>query len=187
MSRAYRISVRESVTNVVCAEDHVSCELELLGILPADQMADLLAAELTQKGFERDGDKARRQAKGVTVTVDLKSGTVTVRAQKSEEVEIQGEKTGYVYNLGESKQREEELRKTLQKELTTQTHTKKTELQKEVTDALEAQLGDLRSELDGAVNRATAQALKQRAAQLGQIKTITEDPQAGSLTIVVEV
>lgn len=187
MSRAYRISVRESVTNVVCAEDHVSCELELLGILPADQMADLLAAELAQKGFERDGDKARRQAKGVTVTVDLKSGTVTVRAQKSEEVEIQGEKTGYVYHPGESKRREEELRKTLQKELTTQTHTKKTELQKEVTDALEAQLGDLRGELDGAVNRATAQALKQRAAQLGQIKTITEDPQAGSLTIVVEV
>ena len=56
-----------------------------------------------------------------------------------------------------------------------------------MTDQLEAQLGDLRQELDQAVNRVTAEALKRKAAQLGQIKEITEDPQAGSLTIVVEV
>ena len=33
----------------------------------------------------------------------------------------------------------------------------------------------------------TAEALKIKAAQMGQIKEITEDPQSGSLTIVVEV
>jgi hypothetical protein len=37
------------------------------------------------------------------------------------------------------------------------------------------------------VNRVTAEALKRKAASLGQIKEMTEDPQAGSLTIVVEV
>ena len=36
-------------------------------------------------------------------------------------------------------------------------------------------------------NKVTADALKVKAAQLGQIKEMTEDPQAGSLTIVVEV
>ena len=51
----------------------------------------------------------------------------------------------------------------------------------------EAQLGDIRAELDRAVNRATAEALKQKAAQIGQIKQITDDEEAGSLTIVVEV
>ncbi len=60
-------------------------------------------------------------------------------------------------------------------------------LQQQVTDRLEAQLGDIRKELEGAANRATAAALKKRAAQLGQIKSISEDPEAGSLTIVVEV
>ena len=56
-----------------------------------------------------------------------------------------------------------------------------------MTDRLEAQLGDIRKELHQAVNRVTAEALKQKAAQLGQIKEVTEDPQSGSLTIKVEV
>ena len=42
-------------------------------------------------------------------------------------------------------------------------------------------------QLDQATNRATAKALKQKAAQIGQIKELTEDPESGSLTIVVEV
>jgi len=48
-------------------------------------------------------------------------------------------------------------------------------MQTAVTDQLEAQLGGLRAELDQAVNRVTAEALKRKAAQLGQIKQITED------------
>ena len=60
-------------------------------------------------------------------------------------------------------------------------------LQDKITEELEAELANLRGELDNAVNRATAQALKQKAAQIGQIKDMTEDPESGSLTIVVEV
>ena len=37
------------------------------------------------------------------------------------------------------------------------------------------------------MNRVTAEALKIKAAPMGQIKEITEDEEAGSLTIVVEV
>ena len=188
MSRAYRIAVQESVTNVVRAEDHVSCDLELLGILPADQLASLLAAELTKLGFERDGDTARRQDGEVTVAVDLKTGSVVVRSEKSVQVKLEGEKRRVVYDeWGTQKQAEKELRENLQQELRAQTEARKSDLQKQVTDALEARLGDLRAELESAVNRATAEALKQRAAQLGQIKAISEDPEAGSLTIVVEV
>jgi len=43
-------------------------------------------------------------------------------------------------------------------------------MQTKVTDRLEAQLGGLREELDQVVNRVTAEALKRKAAQLGQIK-----------------
>jgi hypothetical protein len=45
----------------------------------------------------------------------------------------------------------------------------------------------LKKELNGAINRVTAEALKQKAAQIGQIKEVTEDPESGSLTIKVEV
>ena len=45
----------------------------------------------------------------------------------------------------------------------------------------------MRKELNEAVNAVTREALKRKAAQLGQIKEMTEDPEAGSLTIKVEV
>ena len=55
-----------------------------------------------------------------------------------------------------------------------------------MTAKLEGQLRDLREELDGAVNRVTAEALKQRARELGEVQEIHEEPN-GSLTIKVRV
>lgn len=188
MSRAYRIQVKESVAKIVRAEDHVSCELELLEILPCDQAAELLAAELERHGFIRNGDEAKRKSGDVTVTVELLSGKVTVSAEGAENVKLEGTKDGYSYEeSGPVKNAEKALSDLLRKELEKAADAKKDELQKQVTDALESKLQDVRAELDTIVNRVTAEALKQRAAQLGQIKTITEDPASGSMTIIVEV
>ena len=60
-------------------------------------------------------------------------------------------------------------------------------LQAEATEALEGEMADVRKELNDAVNAITREALKRKAAQLGRIKEMTEDPEAGSLTIKVEV
>jgi len=53
MSRAYRISVRESLRRVLRAHDRVSTQLELLEILSPEEMAELLSLELEKGGFER--------------------------------------------------------------------------------------------------------------------------------------
>ncbi len=189
MSRAYRISVKESVRKVIRAEDHVKSQLELLDILPADQMADLLAAELVRQGFERDGDTVVRGDGETKVIVDLKSGTVTVKSETACEVEVSGERVGRSYDdVGpSSKSVREKLKQDLNNDLQGDVKERENELQKKITDKLEGQLADLRTELDQAANRATAEALKQKAAQIGQIKELTEDPESGSLTIVVEV
>ncbi len=190
MSRAYTIRVRECIQQVIRAEDGVSAQLEILEILPAVQMAGLLAAELEERGFERDGEHlTRKQDGGIVVTVDPKTGTVTVRAESADEVVLEGEKKGQAYSeTGDSADAARaHLREELQQELKGQVRTRADELQEKVTEQLEAELCNLRQELDQAVNRATAAALKQKAAQLGQIKEMTEDPQTGSLTIVVEV
>ena len=42
MSRAYRIRVKESISQDLSASDEVCSDLEILEILPGDQMADLL-------------------------------------------------------------------------------------------------------------------------------------------------
>jgi hypothetical protein len=189
MSRAYRIRVRESLTRVVRAHDRVSTQLEVLEILPADQMGELLAQELEKRGFERDGTVLVREKDGVTVTVDPVTGSVTVSAEGSQEVDLETEKEGRAYDdAGAHAARvRKDLQEQAKKDLEEQAQRETERLQSEITDELEAQLGDLRRELDQAVNRVTAEALKRRAAQLGEIKELTEDPESGSLTIVVEV
>lgn len=189
MSRAYRIRVRESLKRILRARDHVSTQLEILEILPPEQMAALLGAELERRGFHRQGAQLVRQQNGVSVSVDAATGTVTVQADVSQEVKVQGEREGQAYtDVGPAAEQVKDLlRKELLNELERQADLQEAKLQTQATDKLEAQLGDLRKELDQSVNRVTAEALKQKAAQIGQIKEMTEDPQSGSLTIVLEV
>jgi hypothetical protein len=189
MSRAYRVSVRESQNRVIRAEDHVCTDLEILGVLPPEQMADLLADELAQRGFEHDGDTMVRKQNGVVVEVDPCSGTVTVRTEASEEATLEAQREGHAYDDAgpNAKKVKEALREEAKKDIDKKAADKTKALQTKVTDKLEGELNGLRQELDQVVNRVTAEALKRKAAQLGQIKEMTEDPQAGSLTIVVEV
>ena len=189
MSRAYRVSVRESLRRILRAHDRVSTQLEVLEILSPEEMAELLSQELEKRGFERKDGELVRQQDGVQVSVDPKTGTVTVSAESAEEVELHGDREGTAWDdAGPSaKSVREGLRKQVQQELEKQADKKTSDLQSQVTDRLEKQLGDLRQELDQAINRVTAEALKEKARRMGQIKEMTEDPQTGSLTIVVEV
>jgi hypothetical protein len=189
MSRAYRVSVRESQNRTICAEDHVSTQLEILEVLPPEQMAGLLADELERRGFQRDSTRLTRKQNGVTVTVETTTATVTVAAEASEETTIQAERADRAYDdVGpHAKVVRENLKKQVEKDIEKKVGEKTASLQTKVTDRLEGELSDVRQELDQAVNRVTAEALKRKAAQMGQIKEMTEDPQAGSLTIVVEV
>jgi hypothetical protein len=184
MSRAYRIKVRESLKKVLRAHDHVSTQLEILEILPPEEMADLLRRELLGRGFEQQGNAMVRKQKGVTVKVEPETGTVTVEVETREELQTRRESEAWV---GDIKTGKDALRKQLRSQLEAQAKEKEEKLQQEVTDRLEGQLTDLRQELDQAVNRVTAEALKRKAAQMGQIKAISEDPQSGSMTIVLEV
>ncbi len=190
MSRAYRIQVSESLQRVIRASDHVSTQLELLEILPQERMAELLEAELVNLGFERDGDVLKREQNGVIVEVDPKTATVTARIESESEVSLETEKSGNVYDDWGAQTRENveaSLREQAVDEMNRQADQQERQLQKELTDRLEAELRDLKGDLDQAVNRVTADALKEKAAQLGQIKELTEDRESGSLTIVLEV
>ncbi len=189
MSRAYRIAVRESQNRIIRAEDHVSTDLEILEVLPPEQMAGLLADELANRGFERRGEVMKREQHGVTVSVNTTTGTVTVSAEAEEVTTIEVQREGRAYDdVGpHARQVRDSLEDAARKDVDKKAGEKKAALQTKVTDKLEGELTDLRQEMDQVINRVTAEALKRKAAQLGQIKEMTEDPQAGSLTIVVEV
>jgi hypothetical protein len=187
MSRAYRISIEESLSRTVEVDDGVASRLELLPILTRDRTADLLAAELQKKGFERKGDVAVRQEKdGVTVEVSLKDGEVKVTARGSKSLDLKAQRSGVAVEESKSV-RENELRKNAKAALEAEASAEEAKLREEVTERLSGRLRDLKGELDGVVGKVTVAALKERAAQLGTIEQVNENPETGELTIKVRV
>lgn len=190
MSRAYKIKVAERTRVMLRASDRVSTHLEMLEILPCERMAELLAQELKERGFaDVDGKLVRVAKDGIVVEIDPAAGEVIVRVDTKTAVTIEGEKQVWSEREpGTAQESETEaLRQALLKDLQREAETKRAQLQKETTDRLEAHLAGLRKELDQVTNRVTAAALKEKAAQIGHIKQVTEDAQSGSLTIVLEV
>src|SRR5829696_3753076 len=98
MSRSYRISVRECVNRVIKAEDKISTTLEILEVLPPEQMAGLLADALEKEGYRREGNTLVKEEDGVVVSVDAQTGEVTVSAAASESTKVEGEKVGRAYD-----------------------------------------------------------------------------------------
>lgn len=191
MSRAYRIRVKEALARDIRAEDSIETHLEMLEVLPPEQMGELLARELEARGYERqeDGSLVKKGEDGVTVTVEPCTGTVTIQAETADHVEVEGTREGYGYDdVGPGrKQIEERLGKELKADLEKRVDQQAEKLQQAATGKLEKQLQEVQPELREAVERVTAEALKQKAAQMGQIKEISEDRESGSLTITVEV
>ena len=186
MSRMYRIRVSESVERLVHVEDGVATDLELLPVLERGRMLELLAAELGRRGFTREGDTATRgEPDGVVVTVDLATGRVTARVESERHVAVEGERTGSVAKV--TAEAEAALRERLRQQLARDVAVQEEALQKEATQRLESKLRDLQAEMDQVINRVTAEALKERAAQLGEIEELHENPETGELTIKVKV
>src|SRR5438132_263428 len=98
MSRAYRIRVSESLRRTLQAEDEVCSQIELLEVLPPEQMADLLREELKQRGFaEEDGGLVRRYD-GVTTRIDPACGEVVLTSEAERDVAIEAEREGVAYD-----------------------------------------------------------------------------------------
>jgi len=186
VSRSIAVRVSESVVRTIHVEDGVASPLEMLPILAAERMGELLATELAALGFTRDGARVRRVEKdGLEVEVDLATATVTVKLGANQKVAEQVELESRTYAGHEAKAREH-LRDQAIGELDERVAAATEDLRKRITKQLEGRLADLKQELDGAVGRATVAALTERAGQLGKIESVLAD-QAGNVTIRVKV
>lgn len=184
MSRAIQVRVSESVVRTIHVEDGVASPLEMLPILPAARMAELLATELAALGFVRDGTTCRRiEADGTEVTIDLEAATIAVALGAAAQIDESIERT---VHTGIERQHEAEagLRDSVMRELDARLADQAEALRRRVTAQLEGKLADLKVELDRAIGKATIAALTEKAAQLGQIESTHED-EAGNVTIRV--
>lgn len=190
MSRAYRITVKEADTRHLKAGDEICTELEILEILPPEDMATLLKEELKKRGFEEqdDGTMVRKDGE-LTVKVDPCSGEVSVKAETEETVsqEAKREATGF-NDVGPSeKSLRDRVKDQLKSDLDKKFEQEQSRLQNKATEQLEKHLQELQPEISEVVNQVTRDALKQKAQQMGTVKEISEDAESGSLTIKVEV
>lgn len=184
MSRAIQVRVSESIVRTIHVEDGVASPLELLPILPAERMAELLADELVALGFVREGNTCRRtEADGTEVTVDLAASTIAVSLGAGAHIDESIERTVRA-DIERQDAVEAGLRTRVARELEARVADHAEALRRQVTAQLEAKLADLKLELDRAIGRATISALTEKAGQLGQIESTHED-EAGNVTIRV--
>lgn len=188
MSRAYRIRISESLRRHVEVSDGIQSKLEILEVLPPEQLAEILKRELAGAGFEEgeEGEWVRVDEDGVEVRVDPEAGTVTVAAGAEELVELERERQVSAWAENDAAVRERG-QKALKAELEDELDERSKDLQAEVTKKLEGKLGDLRQELDRISNKVTAEALKRKAASMGEVQEVSEDAETGSLTIRVKI
>ncbi len=177
--RPYDVEVKAPITSAEIVEDHIQVGLDLPPILSPEGMGNLVRQDLSGRGFEEQEDGSlRRERHGVEVTVDPEGGTIDIKAE------------------GEVKRsppppskpnpctcRIQEAVKQAQRTL----EGDRAKAQQEVTERIEAIIGRLGCEMEGMVDRVTREALKEKARSLGEIKELSEDEKAGTLTIVVEV
>ena len=184
MSRAIIVRISESVTRVVHVEDGVQSPLEMLPILTPERQAEILARELEDLGFEHDGNTCKRtEPDGVEVIVDLGGATVSVKL--GADSNLKESLARQASTSDEGNLREGNLRDQVLAEIDERLNERTEALRRQITQQLERKLGDLRTELDGALGRATVSALTERAAQLGEVESILGD-EAGNLTIRVK-
>jgi hypothetical protein len=190
MSRAYRITVKESETRHLKAGDEISTQLEILEILPPEDMATLLKEELKKRGFkEQDDGTMVRKDGDVTVKVNPCDGEVSVKAQTAEVISQEARRDATGFNdvgPGENSLRDR-VREQLKQDLEKKFDQEQNRLQTKATEQLEKHLQEIQPEISQVVNQVTRDALKQKAQQMGTVKEISEDAESGSLTIKVEV
>lgn len=185
MSRAYQVRVAHSLTHHVHVEDGIEAKLDLLGIVAPGRMAQLLGDELGTRGFEVENGVAVRVDGDTRIEVELLTGTVRVVLTAEAEVALAAERTSRTYEERAATE-QQRLADEVRAELARRAAEADEAARKVLSEKLEKVLVEVKPELDAAVDAVTRAALRERAAQLGQIMEVTEN-EAGEMTIRVRV
>jgi hypothetical protein len=174
MSRGYRIQLPlEVARGTVTGEDELCVALDLMPILPEQEMGALVDEELKRRGWKKnkEGELVKELENGATATLGADRKTVTVS--------MQTERT--VTGSGTTKQEADAAVRRAQDEAAAQTKL-------DATKALTKLEPGVRGELDDVVQRVYVEALKKKAASMGQVESMEESKGAdGSLEITIKV
>jgi len=185
MSYPYRVVVTRSVQESVKGKDSSTNSISLTPILPEGKMQDLLCDALTKKGFEKQPDGTFTRTKdGVKETFDPKTMTITASAEstgeikKEKTVEARGDASGSGNVERDRAHAEAEVGARLEKDLAV-TDAERRKKQEQLTADARKRLEETEKARVQDLNEATldvyAEALKEKARSMGEVKEIREN------------
>lgn len=174
MSRGYRIAVPLQVARgTVTASDELCVDLDVLPILSDAEMRALVRDSLKEKGWkeQKDGTMTKVLGEGAVAVLDKDGKTVTVKLETTTEVQGSGQ-----------------TQEQAQQALAARSKEAEKEAKAKATTTLAKAEPALRGELDDAVQKVYVEALKKKAAQMGQVESLQEERGAdGSMEITIKV
>ncbi len=157
MSRAYRVKW-QTASRVVRSEDQVKLDVDLLGILPPEEMHELLAGALTEEGWKKKGDGTLAKTMGAAeATLSEDGKTISLNLKQKKKVTATAQ-----------------TKSTAESEAARRSQAAQAGLDEERTRALSQAEADLRDGLSAVVQRTYREALERRARMLGEIESIQE-------------
>lgn len=181
MSRGYRIRISDpnwrpvtyhDASRQVETTDAIEMDVGMLEILPEGAMTALLREQLAAAGWSEEKDNSMaRQFGEVAVTLSPDGRTVTVRAAASKQVTTRATSEAQAASKLDAAGKRAER-----------------DLAQEVARRLGAHEGEIRGELQAALQKVYAEALRQKAASMGQIESVHEGRGAdGELELTIKV
>ncbi len=170
MSRAYRIQWR-TASRRITAEDEVSIDVALLGILSEEEMRSLLDAELIAEGWHRKKGTLVRDFDGATAEIDAERKTVTIHVERTSEVTARG------HTDDEAKHKADAHAKQSKAQLDGQV----------VAEIAEAEAA-VRESMQGALQKVYVTALEAKARKMGEVESIDRrENEDGELELIIKV
>jgi hypothetical protein len=171
MSRAYRVRWVKASRSVT-AGDRLKMNVDLLDILPQDDMRALLAAELKADGWKREEDGSWSVVhEGVHVRLSADASELVLTVDKEQRV-----------TASAVSERDAERQADAAAESATE------RLQTQAAEALAKVEPDVRERFGKALQRAYVEALKRKAASLGDVESMQENRRDdGEVEIVIKV
>ena len=190
MSQCYRIRLREAIRDTVRAADRTTHRIELTDLLPQDAMRGLLRRALERRGFREDDDGLlrRRDADGVVISADLGALEVSTEVDAAEDVSLVVDAAGTGESRGAARADAREQLEAERRRARQGIADREQALQRRVTQVLEDGEPARLRELNQALQEVYADALKRKAAELGEVLSVEEGTDAQGryeLTITV--
>lgn len=175
MSVGYRVVVEplRVADRHVAASDRVQIALQLLPILGATTMAELLLAALKGAGFSptKDGGVEKELRPGLVVVVDKDATTVTVTMEAERTVQGTGRSEAAAAQAADRAKAQAAA-----------------SVQRDATTALATAEADVRAALDAVIQQVYVAALEEKAKSLGQVESMVKNEAPdGSLEVTIKI